>query len=417
MSNQRLLIFRNRNFALLWAGQVLSQAGTRMYQIAIIWWILTASLSGGGRQIGIFLLLSSLPAVLMVKTIGRVIDRHKSKTVLVISDVCAGLTIGVVAVAILCNELSLAVVYGSGILVALAQSFIDPTLNKAVPELVAGQDIEIGVAFQASTQSLANFGGAVAGAALIEVLGIPGVVLINMASYFISAICAAIITFRFAKSKDEPIEEGSVSTADVQVSGWSILDELPILRRLLIGFGLVNFFATPIIVILPIYTRKTLGANATILGFLEASLWIGLIVGTFAAKYFKAEGRTIRLGAACLATFGLCLFLPGLIVQRYFYMAALFVAGAALGVNNVKFISLYQMKVPAEIKGRFFALMQALVSFTYPIAYFLFGMLADIMPPPQVCLIQGVGVMLLAIYFLSMAKLEPELCRGQPEHA
>jgi len=52
------LILRNRNFLLVWLGQVLSQAGTRMYQIAIMWWMLT-TMNGKGSELAYFLIISS----------------------------------------------------------------------------------------------------------------------------------------------------------------------------------------------------------------------------------------------------------------------------------------------------------------------------------------------------------------------
>jgi hypothetical protein len=87
-------------------------------------------------------------------------------------------------------------------------------------------------------------------------------------------------------------------------------------------------------------------------------------------------------------------------------MLCLFLAGAALGVNNVKFMAFFQETVAPELKGRFFALMQAVIGFTFPIAYFFFGALTDYLRPSDVCLIQGAGVVSLAIYFLSLAREE-----------
>ena len=105
---------------------------------------------------------------------------------------------------------------------------------------------------------------------------------------------------------------------------------------------------------------------------------------------------------------GLCLAIPGFVTSIPAYLAALFTAGLALGVSNVKFMSLFQEVVAPEIKGRFFALMQALIGFSFPIAYFFFGfwLLTDYMPPPYVCLLQGLGVGLLALFFLRLAKAE-----------
>ncbi|MEK7745451.1 MAG: hypothetical protein AAB576_02185, partial [Elusimicrobiota bacterium] len=41
------LLLRDRDMLLVWSGQSLSQAGTRLYQIALAWWIVSR---GGGGQ-------------------------------------------------------------------------------------------------------------------------------------------------------------------------------------------------------------------------------------------------------------------------------------------------------------------------------------------------------------------------------
>jgi len=160
---------------------------------------------------------------------------------------------------------------------------------------------------------------------------------------------------------------------------------------------------------LPLYTKQTLAASPTVLGMLEASLWIGLVVGSFSTGIVAFVKSTIRVGALCVFAGGLSLSVPGLIVDRTVYLAMLFCAGLSLGINNVKFVSLFQTVVPSEIKGRFFALMQALISFTFPISYFAFGCLADVVSPPRVCLIQGIGIMILSGFFLHLARFEDEL--------
>jgi len=397
------VIFRNVDFLLLWIGQCLSQAGTRMYQIAIVWWILSAVQGGGGRELGTFLVMGALPSIVLVKWIGSVVDRSRSKPVLVASDAAAFIIVALIGWALQRSLLSVPAVYLAGLLVAVTEAFFNPTVNKAVAELVDEDDIESAVAFQSSTQYLASFGGAVAGALLISKIGIPAVIYLNAASYLISAAVNQVIRFRHAipPQPGEAAESGD--------SGWSILKDFPTLKKVLLGFGFVNFFATPTLVILPVYTKVILHADASVLGALEASLWIGLLAGTFAAPWFSTEKGTIRLGAICLFVLGLGLFLPGLIINMYFYMAMLFIAGIFLGINNVKFVSLFQFVVDPSIKGRFFAIMNALVSFTFPVAYFLFGVLADIILPSSVALIQGGGVMLVAFYFGSLARLEPSL--------
>ncbi len=155
--------------------------------------------------------------------------------------------------------------------------------------------------------------------------------------------------------------------------------------------------------VLPLYVGKTLHGSAAVLGRLEAGVWLGLLAGTLAAPWVRAA-NTLALGSACVAIMGLSLGLPGLIARQHVMLAALFCAGAALGVNNVKFLALFQETVPAEFKGRFFALMQALLSLSYPAAFLIFGMLADCLEPPKICLIQGLGILVLSAHFLSLSR-------------
>lgn len=115
-----------------------------------------------------------------------------------------------------------------------------------------------------------------------------------------------------------------------------------------------------------------------------------------------------------MAAMGICLLVPGLIIDRLLYTLMLLTAGFALGVNNVKFITLFQNTVPSRKKGRFFALMQAVITASFPISYFVFGMLADYMTPPKICLIQGFGIILVAVFFLSLVKEEEQAFKDMP---
>ncbi|HMM59896.1 MAG TPA: hypothetical protein PKC25_07180, partial [Candidatus Rifleibacterium sp.] len=62
-----------------------------------------------------------------------------------------------------------------------------------------------------------------------------------------------------------------------------------------------------------------------------------------------------------------------------------------------------------EIKGRFFPAMQAIIGFSFPIAYLVFGYLGDLLSPDRVCLVQGVGILAVAAWFYSLSGREAEL--------
>ncbi|MBI4678625.1 MAG: MFS transporter [Elusimicrobia bacterium] len=426
-----MLILRNRDMLRLWLGQVLSQAGTRMQQIALAWWIVTCAakeLSGGagaaeewpggaGARLGIFMVAGALPPILLVKAAGRKVDSTPSKKVLVGADLLSAAVAAAMGATLAASRLSFPWACVGIFVLAGLQSFFDPALNKTVSEVVEPVDMEEAVAFQSSTQSLASFAGAVAGALLIDRLGLAGVTFLNAASYLLSGLINAGLRMRYA-------QPAGAHQDSAGLSAWAILDRMPLVKRVLIGFGLVNFFMTPILLVLPLYVKVVLAGSATLLGTLEAGLWVGLVAGTAVSKWRgfascggdEGSAGILRLGAKCLGVIGACILLPGVFSHRWLFMALLFFAGAALGVNNVKFVALFQARVAPEHKGRFFALMAALVSFTFPAAFFLFGLLTDFLDPRLVCVIQGLGILGLAAYFSRLAAASRSFeCAGSPE--
>lgn len=400
-------LFAHPEFFKLWLGQVTSQAGTRIYQIAIVWWILTISADHGGFALGAFMVAGALPALIFYKLIGRVVDRAPAKSMLVCCDLTSAALMAFVAWKLENNTLTLELAYLFGFLVALAEGFFNPALTKCLPTLVPEEALEQAVAYQASTQYLASFGGSVLGAMLISWLGIPLLVLVNAITYVFSALLE--MTIRFA---DVPAEAGGEKGGEGESAevDWQ---QFPLLRKLLGGFGLVNFFAIPVLVIIPLYVQKSLLGGPTMLGLLEASLWVGILFGTFIAAMIKSHGRNIRMGAICMSIFGLCMFASSFWVNSVVFAISLMIAGITLGVNNVKFVTLFQKAVPGPVKGQFFAAMQAIISFSFPIAYLLFGYLGDLIMPERVCLIQGTGLMIVAAWFYRLSSGESALMEYQ----
>ncbi len=395
---RRPLLLRNRDMLLIWTGQSLSQAGTRIYQISLAWWLV--SQGGGGLEVGLFMAAGALPALILLGAVGRVVDRSSSRRVLVLCDLAAFLVSACAALAFHYGALGFLGACLAGLLLAAAQAFFDPALNKAVSEAAAPEDLEEAVSLQSSTQSLASFGGAVAGALLIDRLGILGCMLLNTLSFGVSAWANALLELsRAAVDPRSPAGDGGGFLA-----GWDALEETPWLRKVLLGFGCVNFFLTPILVVLPLYAGRTFGGGASLLGWLEAAVWIGILAGTFASRYIPGGGNTVRLGGFCMLAMAASLALPGLVVDKFLFLAALFCAGCALGVNNVKFITLFQKRVSAQSKGSFFALMQALLTFTFPAAFLLFGLLAERLSPPGVCLLQAAGIAALSLFFFRLSR-------------
>ena len=70
---QQVKLF-NRNYFLLWQGQFVSQLGNQVYAVAMLFWITHATNSAS--VLGLMMMLSSLPAVILGPIGGTLADRQ-----------------------------------------------------------------------------------------------------------------------------------------------------------------------------------------------------------------------------------------------------------------------------------------------------------------------------------------------------
>ncbi|MFE5676359.1 MFS transporter [Streptomyces erythrochromogenes] len=398
------LILRNRAFAAVWLGQVLTQAAVRMFQVGVSWWIVAYAVQGArGLASGLFMALCTLPAVVLAPVVARTVAGFAHRSVLRTAAGLAAVTAGVLAVWAQGGGPPLAGVYAAALALATCQAFFDPCLTTSVPELVDDADIETATGFELSTQSLAGLGGALLGALTVDRAGVAGLAAGCAAAYAGAALLVTCARFRNAASS----AAGS-DAPPAQRPLLRILGELPYVRRILVCFTAANLFTAAVFVVIPLYTRSVLHGGGGTVALLEASLGAGALVGAFTGT--RVPGRPTVAGAWCLGLMSLALALPGLFAHRLVIAGCLAVAGWCAGAVSVRFVALFQRLVPTADKPGFFAVMQAVLGASLPVASLVFGSAGDLLSPQTLCLVQGVGLLpaACALALLGSATPVPE---------
>ncbi|KJY42927.1 major facilitator superfamily protein [Streptomyces sp. NRRL B-1568] len=381
------LVLRNRAFGIVWLGQVLTQAAVRMFQVGVSWWLVAYAVTGGrGLASGLFMAVSTLPAVALAPVVARAVARFAHNALLRTAAATAGTAAAALAAWAYTSGLPLAAAYAATLALAACQAFFDPCLTTSVPELVDDEDIEAATGFELSTQSLASLGGALLGALIVDRAGVAGLAAGCAAAYALAA--ALIATVRFRTPAEAPAEGAGEPEGRRTLRG--ILAGLPYVRRILICFTAANLFTTAVFVVIPLYTKSVLGDGGGTIALLEASLGTGTLIGSFTGA--RVPGRPTTLGSCLLGVMALALALPGLFAGRYVLAGALVAAGWCVGVIGVRFVALFQRLVPAADKPGFFAVMQAVLGATFPVASLLFGLLGDHLSAQTLCLIQAAGL-------------------------
>ncbi|OAR22103.1 MFS transporter [Streptomyces sp. ERV7] len=387
---RRPLVLRNRAFGAVWLSQVLTQAAVRMFQVGVSWWLVAYAVDGGrGLASGLFMAVSTLPAVALAPVVARVVARSAHRSVLRTAAAVAGAVAVALAVWAWTSGLPLPAVYAATLALATCQAFFDPCLTTSVPELVDDEDIEAATGFELSTQSLAGLGGALLGAVTVDRAGVAGLGAGCGAAYLAAALLVAGVRFRTAA----PGADGEAAATQVSEPRTlrAILGGLPYVRRILVCFTAANLFTTAVFVVIPLYTRTVLGDGGSTVALLEASLGCGTLIGSFTGA--RVPGRPTVTGACCLTLMACALALPGLFAGRLVFAGCLVVAGWCVGVIGVRFVALFQRLVPAADKPGFFAVMQAVLGASFPVASLLFGLAGDHFSAQTLCLVQAAGLL------------------------
>ncbi|WP_404962170.1 MFS transporter [Streptomyces sp. 147326] len=399
------LILRNRAFGAVWLGQVLTQAAVRMFQVGVSWWIVAYAVHDArGLASGLFMAACTLPAVALAPVVAAAVGRFAHRSVLRTAAALAGTASGALALWAYGGGLPLTAVYAAALALATCQAFFDPCLTTSVPELVDDADIETATGFELSTQSLAGLGGALLGALTVDRAGVAGLAVGCAAAYAGAALLVASARFR----PTETAETAEAAAADVpqRRALRRILGELPYVRRILICFTAANLFTTAVFVVIPLYTRSVLRGGGGTVALLEASLGAGALIGAFTGT--RVPGRPTVAGAWCLGLMALALAVPGLVAHRAVVAGCLAVAGWCAGAVSVRFVALFQRLVPTADKPGFFAVMQAVLGASLPVASLVFGSAGDLLSPQTLCLVQGAGLVPAAFALALLGSRTPE---------
>ncbi|GAA0272502.1 hypothetical protein GCM10010302_07620 [Streptomyces polychromogenes] len=383
------LVLRNRAFGAVWLGQVLTQAAVRMFQVGTAWWIVAYAVHDArGLASGLFMAACTLPAVALAPVVASAVARFAHRSLLRTAAALAGAASGALAAWAYAGGPPLATVYAAGLALAACQAFFDPCLTTSVPELVDDADIEAATGFELSTQSLAGLGGALLGALTVDRAGVAGLAAGCAAAYLGAALLVTGARFRTVAppgaGDDAPAGPAERRTLR------RILGGLPYVRRILVCFTAANLFTTAVFVVIPLYTRSVLAGGGGTVALLEASLGTGALIGSFTGT--RVPGRPTVAGAWCLGLMALALALPGLVAHRPVVAGCLAVAGWCAGAVSVRFVALFQRLVPPADKPGFFAVMQAVLGASLPVASLAFGFAGDFVSPQSLCLVQGAGL-------------------------
>lgn len=264
-------LWRNRNYMLLWSGQIVSSVGTRVSMLAFP--LLVLAITHSPAQAGIIGGLRGLPYALFILPAGVLIDRWNRKRVMILCDTGRALALGSIPVALLLGHLTIVQLYIVSLVEGTLFTFFNLAETACLPQVVAKQQLPAAAAQTMIVDSTSGLIGPSLGGLLYSVgRAIP--FLTDAITYGVSVLSLFFIKAKFQEERDVTPMRLWTEIGE----GLSWLWHQPLIRfiALLTGGMILPVAGYSLILILLAQSQH---ASSFTIGLIFASGGIGSILG------------------------------------------------------------------------------------------------------------------------------------------
>jgi MFS family permease len=199
------------------------------------------------------------------------------------------------------------------------------------------------------------------------------IMLLDSASFVISAFSLALITTSFNAHRDKQEERPNI-LHDVREGLRYVLSH-PVLRNISLMMALVNFISATYGAQLVLFAKERLQANDTQVGLLYSAESVGVVIFSLLAGSLRKRWTFSKVALTALMLEGL--LITGTSLTRWYWLALVLV-GCSQGLGilfNINTGSLRQAIVPNHLLGRVISIASVLAWSAIPLGSLLGGLI------------------------------------------
>jgi MFS family permease len=397
-----LAAFTYRDFRVQWFGACSSSIGTWTQLSAQNWMVL--ALTGSAFFLGLDAFLQQLPIMLFTLIGGVLADRRDRRRTLLASQYVQMATATTLALLVFSGVVQIWHILLLSFTTGLAQAFGGPAYQALIPSLVDKKDLPNAVALNSIQFNVARVLGPLAFGVTIaafarwgfsDAQGMAACFALNAASFLI--VIWALMSLHV---KHIPTTNTG-SMRDEMRTGLSYVRNHGSLVALIVLAATTTFLGFAVLTFLPLFTKSVFNEGAETYSHLLAFSGAGSVVGALIVAWL---GKFPRMGLTALITqavYGLLIL--GFALSHVLWLSEilLFMTGMALMVVFSTVTSLIQLVAPNEMRGRVMSIYMVAFRGGMPLGSLVSGYLATFIGAPMVIGINGVLLVVVALYFLA----------------
>jgi MFS family permease len=378
--------FRCHAFARLWTGAFVSNIGTWMEAIAL--GIYIEESTHQAAWVGTVAAAAFVPIAFFGPLGGALADRMPRKALLITTNLVQTALAALLTLLFITGNPSAPAVtliaLGNGICAALGF----PAFQAMLPDLVDKEDLPGAIALSSAQYNLGRVVGPALAGIVIAIGGYAAAEAANAVSFL--AVVAVLLTLTLPSP--DPNARATRIWASIK-SGFNFVRREPGLRADVTLMIINTFLAAPFIALVPSMAEHVLGGSKAATSVLVTAQGIGAVAMALSLGSLTSKHGPRRVLVFMMSTLPFALAAYAIAPVVALSALALVAVGALyLGALST-FMTIAQLRAPAEIRGRVLSVLTVILGSMYPIGAIVQGKLADSIGLREVTFASGVALL------------------------
>jgi len=402
----------NRHFMRFWWGQMISQFGDRINQMALIG-LITLREPGSTLGLAKVLAFTIIPVFVIGPVAGVFVDRWDRAKVLFLCDIVRALLVLLIPWIFIRWE-SLIPLYIIVFIIFTFSRFHVPAKMSIVPDLIEEKNLLMANSMLTTTGMIAFAVGAAAGGFIVEIVGVKGGFFIDAATFLVSGLLILSIAKNrsFIVNRQELINTGrefvklEKSFFQEFKEGLAYLFKQRDIRFVISTLFILFSAAGAVYVVIIIFVQQAFHSLTRDLGILAVALGAGLFLGAVAYGRWGKNFKWYTTIFACLVLAGLMLNIFALVV--YFYTSIIVAAalaavlGMVLGPVFIASNTIVHLVSDQEMRGKIFSSLEVVIHLAFLLAMMFSAWISEFID--RVWILTGIGVIFAVIGLIGLIR-------------
>lgn len=364
-------LYELKDFLILWSTQCISQLGSSITAFALTLWLYGET--GSSLSTAALTICSYAPYVLMSIFAGALTDRFDKKKTMLCCDVFAVFCTIVTLILFRTNRLMVWHLYLLNAVSGLMNTVQQPASEVAMTLIIPEKEYQRTSGLRSLTRSLVSILNPLIATALYALVGLDGVIVVDIASFAIAFVALAFF-IQIPESKREQKE----SVLTLAKEGLVFLKETPMIMTLILFMSGVNLVASAFDATLPGYVIPNPKGGQAVLGIVTSCAGVAMIIGSLIVSVLpKPKDRVKVIYLTMLFSLGSENFLLAFSREPLLWCLGQIIGWILVPVMSANLDVILRTTIPVELQGRVYACRNTLQFFTIPIGLFAGGFMVD----------------------------------------